>query len=706
MGDRGVARVCALAMTATAASALALDLPGERTKWVTLKSAHLQLISDGAPSKAHEVALDLERMISALGQNVGVEIRLEPPTKVLLFSSPDTFQSYCAVLMGRSCADVGGLFEATRHAAYLLMPVRRFEDARRVAYHELTHALMQNSLRSVPLWLDEGIAEFYGSFYASGGEILIGRPDAEHLSTLHSTGLLPTATLLALNHDSPEFTSPSTRSTVYAQSWLMVHYILVGLPGGRARLTDFLVRRGRGEPDEQAFRAAFAVTPEEFTKDLNGYRQRSVMAALRLPATSVSVIDPGAPAPLPRHAALAELGRMLAACERCDPLVARPFVEEAHRLDPGSAHHTAVLAWVAARQGRAEEASRLFAQAAQQPADETAALLYGEYLLNLATEQARGGGAPSEPLVLRAREQFDRCLGLQPDSVAALVGLGETYLLAARADLAPGIKAYERALALAPSRPDAASGLAQLCVRAGDAARANQVIATYLADSRDPTVHTRLPELLARLEAENARTAVSRGDLAEAAAALERALARSKDEGFRLQLRSQLSLVRENAALKAAAAELNAAAAEFNAGRLADASDALQRLIPTINDATLRAQAEALRDRIAALKSAGPADVSKGAGGAAPADPGSRRALALRREDDARREADRYNEAASLATRGYLVAALKIAEDLAANAHNAEVRKAAAGLRDRLRARLAGRAAFDGVESEELRMQS
>jgi len=60
-------------------------------------------------------------------------------------------------------------------------------------------------------------------------------------------------------------------------------------------------------------------------------------------------------------------------------------------------------------------------------------------------------------------------------------------------------------------------------------------------------------------------------------------------------------------------------------------------------------------------------------------------------EEDRQRETDRYNQAAALARSGELLAALAIAEDLAANAKTTEVKAAAAGLRDRLRARLAGR---------------
>jgi hypothetical protein len=73
-----------------------------------------------------------------------------------------------------------------------------------------------------------------------------------------------------------------------------------------------------------------------------------------------------------------------------------------------------------------------------------------------------------------------------------------------------------------------------------------------------------------------------------------------------------------------------------------------------------------------------------------PGDALAEREKALRREEAAQKEAERYNQAVALANRGELRAALAIAEDLADHATNATVKTAAAGLRDRLRTRLAG----------------
>ncbi|HUK12605.1 MAG TPA: tetratricopeptide repeat protein [Thermoanaerobaculaceae bacterium] len=692
---RHLATAASIALAVGASAAAALELPGERSHWVALRTEHFELISDGVAGKVREVAADLERMVAATGAAMGVPARLEPPTKVVIFGSAGTFDDYCAALLGRPCASIAGLFEPGVHASYLLFAVRRFEDARHIAYHELAHALARTSSPSLPLWLDEGGAEFFGSFSVSGGDVRIGRPDAQHLQTLEQMGLMPTARLLAVGHDSPEYTSPSLQPQFYAQSWLMVHYLLVGSPTGRSQLAAYLARRRQGEAEETAFSGAFGLSCEAFTRDLNSYRQRAVMSALRLPVTALPATVSGEPRPLPRSEALVELASLFLECPTCGPSEGRAFAEEAHRADPSSARATAVLARAAAKQGRNDEAAALFVSAtAAKPVDPEAALHRGEFLIHLGGEQWRDSGAPPLQLAAQARDLFRLCLDARADSVAALVGLGSSYLLGAADDVTPGIEALEKALALAPSRSDAAATLAQLCVKAGRPARGYEVVARYLVDSPDPRVRAQLPELLAHMEAGGAVAAASGHDLDAAAAALERALARSKDEAFREQIRSQLSHIREIAATNAAVAAYNAAVADFNAGRRDEALAALQRLIPTIPNADLRAEAERLRDRIVAEAKATPDGAAPKAGGTvtrvAP-DPNSERARAVRREEERQREADRYNQAAALASRGEILAALAIAEDLAANAKTPEVRAAAAGLRDRLRARLAGR---------------
>jgi hypothetical protein len=194
-------------------------------------------------------------------------------------------------------------------------------------------------------------------------------------------------------------------------------------------------------------------------------------------------------------------------------------------------------------------------------------------------------------------------------------------------------------------------------------------------------------ELVARVEIERAKVAASQQRFADAIDALKVALADSKDPALQAQIRSQLKQLRDTR-------DYNSAVTLANQGDRAGALVALNRLLPIVEDPGLRGLATDMRDRLAANEMSNDGAIAPPAAAQVPnklkPDPDSARARALRREAQAQNEADRYNEAVALANHGKLKDALAITEDLAKNATNVTVKTAAAGLSDRLRARLAG----------------
>ncbi len=226
--------------------------------------------------------------------------------------------------------------------------------------------------------------------------------------------------------------------------------------------------------------------------------------------------------------------------------------------------------------------------------------------------------------------------------------------------------------------------MAQLLARSGQPARADEVVQRFVATSSDPRVRAQAPELLAAVALETANLAASEGRYDEAVKGFEAALAASRDPARRTTIRATLQRLRDRSDLKAAV-DL------YNHGDSPAALAAVEKLIPTLADPALRAEAVRFRDHILSLGLAPATGGKAGAVEQLTPSPDSDRAIALRREADAQREAERYNQAVSLANRREFPAALAIAEDLAAHATNATVKRAAAGLRDRLRDYIAGR---------------
>ena len=106
--------------------------------------------------------------------------------------------------------------------------------ARPVVFHEYTHLLVRNAARSIPVWLNEGLAEYYSTYAleAGGTRAHIGRPIAHHVALLRER-FMPLSQLIAVDTASALYNEGERRSIFYAEAWALTHYLMVEMPKGR-----------------------------------------------------------------------------------------------------------------------------------------------------------------------------------------------------------------------------------------------------------------------------------------------------------------------------------------------------------------------------------------------------------------------------------------------------------------------------------------
>ncbi|MBI3410687.1 MAG: DUF1570 domain-containing protein [Planctomycetes bacterium] len=95
--------------------------------------------------------------------------------------------------------------------------------------HELTHALLHSVLKDVPLWLDEGLAEYFEMPPGWNGI------NYSHLEQLRQSGAKIDLDRLEQLGDVKEMNAPE-----YRESWAWVHLMLRGSPAGRKVLTAYV----------------------------------------------------------------------------------------------------------------------------------------------------------------------------------------------------------------------------------------------------------------------------------------------------------------------------------------------------------------------------------------------------------------------------------------------------------------------------------
>jgi hypothetical protein len=128
----------------------------------------------------------------------------------------------------------------TRLTVYAHWSDRVAEDLR----HEVAHGYLHASIPQLPLWLDEGLAEYFEVPRGQGG---LNRPHVDLLSDMaeqeHWRPNLPRLEKLT---DAAQMDQRD-----YAESWAWVYFFLKSPPGRRQILTDYLAElraRGASEP--------------------------------------------------------------------------------------------------------------------------------------------------------------------------------------------------------------------------------------------------------------------------------------------------------------------------------------------------------------------------------------------------------------------------------------------------------------------------
>lgn len=173
--------------------------------------------------------------LSELREQVFRELRLPPSNNLVniyLFSDRAGYENYMSHHYNGYPLRRAFFVKKKRTAGAdpeLMVYVYHSEKIRQDLRHEVTHALLHSTLKSVPIWLDEGLAEYY--------EL----PDAAHGNNVNH--------LFELAHQQaganlPELESLSTVDQMgrlqYQQSWAWVHWMLRGNEKAKNILLSYL----------------------------------------------------------------------------------------------------------------------------------------------------------------------------------------------------------------------------------------------------------------------------------------------------------------------------------------------------------------------------------------------------------------------------------------------------------------------------------
>lgn len=190
-----------------------IPLPPPDREWVRLDTPHFILFSSAGERRGRAIADDFEKL-TALLLRTSPYFRLPPSrTRVFVFSDRKVVQPYMNATRGGEPVDAVGV--TVRHAGgstMLLDAGARGGDIT-TPRHELVHDLLRHNDRPLPLWIEEGLAEYYST---------AGLSIQEHASKLRLRPRFTMEEMFAMKAGDPR----SFDGYFYAQSWAAVSALM------------------------------------------------------------------------------------------------------------------------------------------------------------------------------------------------------------------------------------------------------------------------------------------------------------------------------------------------------------------------------------------------------------------------------------------------------------------------------------------------
>jgi hypothetical protein len=249
--------------------------------WHRVDTPNFVVTGEAAASSLSEIAVRFEAFRETLTRLLGERATATPvPTIVIVFPSDRAFTPFKPQFRGRPVA-LGGLFIPGQDVNYIAIADGGSGAGLRLVFHEYAHLVLANAGRSMPLWLNEGLAEYYSTFELGRDrtQATIGRAIGDHLEMLKRGPRFRIEALLRIDHGSPAYNEGNRRSIFYAQAWALTHLILHGEPRRTHLLEAYLGLLRDGVPDADAWRRTFG--GEDMERELVLYLNRNVFKAHR-----------------------------------------------------------------------------------------------------------------------------------------------------------------------------------------------------------------------------------------------------------------------------------------------------------------------------------------------------------------------------------------------------------------------------------------
>ncbi len=417
-------KLLVLALTFAVVCPAALAGPDQ---WTEVSSSHFVVVTNAGEKQARHLLDQFERMRWVF-QTLFPKLNVDPPTPIAVFAAKNgkTFQSVePQAYLAKGQLLLAGYFLTSQDKNYILVRLdAEQEHAYATVYHEYTHLQYRSAGSWMPLWLNEGLAEFFENTDIHQKDVILGQPNVDQIMFLRQQGLIPLPVIFKVDASSPYYHEEQKGNIFYAEAWALTHFLMITDRENKTdRLTTYLNLMAHHEDSVVAAEKAFGDL-KRLQTGLENYIRASQYKQFIMQSAAAPIDESSFTVrSLTQVDADADRAEILALVQR--EKESRAIIDAILKTDPNNVRAMETMGGIELHSGNFEAARKWYGEAVKLDSKSYMANYY------FASISMRGSGSDNEAAI---ESSFRTTIQLNPkfapayDGLAALLVMHHTNL--------------------------------------------------------------------------------------------------------------------------------------------------------------------------------------------------------------------------------------------------------------------------------------
>jgi tetratricopeptide (TPR) repeat protein len=266
--DSSLARLLSTFLICAAAFLPVAGARSDEPHWLRVNSGHFSVVTDAEEKKGQDVVIRFEQMRSVFGLLLARNrINMSEPVDIIAFRSDEEYSKVVPNRQGPAIAS--GFFLPGQERNYFVLNLSK-EDSWRAISRDFAAVFLNDNYPPTQSWFDEGFAEYFSSIRLDARQALIGADPESFTELLNAQEWLTIPDLFTKHLEPPAGKENSRHTLFYAESWVVMHYLL-----NQNKLSEtgtyFDLVENQRLPVEQAIQKAYGVSATQLEQAVKDY---------------------------------------------------------------------------------------------------------------------------------------------------------------------------------------------------------------------------------------------------------------------------------------------------------------------------------------------------------------------------------------------------------------------------------------------------